>query len=128
MKLGIFVPSIGNYGNSKFYNTQEVGLAKELCKLFDEITIYRLIDIKNKYSEETLLNYENVKIILIPSRKIGSNGIINVSYIDNDIDAMICFSDLQIFVPRLYKWCKKNKIKFIPYVGTIESTSKSILK
>ena len=34
---------------------------------------------------------------------------------------MLCFSDNQIFVPHLYRYCKKNSITFVPYIGTARS-------
>ena len=37
MCIGLLITSIGNFGQKGFYNAQEIGLAKELDKLFDEV-------------------------------------------------------------------------------------------
>ena len=43
MRIGLLITSIGNFGQKGFYNAQEIGLAKELDKLFDEVIVYKAI-------------------------------------------------------------------------------------
>ena len=128
MKLGILVLSIGSFGKSKYYNLQELGLGKSLDKYFDEVIIYKLVDKNNKYDSQKVDNTKNTIFKTIPSNKIGTNGIIDVNVLDSNLDALICFSDTQLFFPKVCKWCLKNNVKLYPYIGTIKSNSNSILK
>lgn len=43
MRIGLLITSIGNFGQKGFYNAQEIGLAKELDKLFDEVIVYKAV-------------------------------------------------------------------------------------
>lgn len=126
MNVGIFVPNVGNFGAKGYYNSQEVGLAKELSKNVEKVIIFKLVS--NIETIKTDMINHKCTIKYIPAKKIGINGIIlNFNIIDNEnIDKMICFSDIQIIVKRLYKYCIKNSIEFIPYIGTIESSSNNI--
>lgn len=123
MNIGIFVPNVGNFGSKGYYNSQEVGLAKELSKNADKVVIFKLVK-NNKIIKIDMIN-EKCTIKYIPAKNIGVNGIISdFSIIDSEnIDKMICFSDIQIIVKKLYRYCTKNNIEFIPYVGVIESSS-----
>lgn len=122
-KLGLLVLSIGNFGSKGFYNLQEVGLAKALCVYFKEILVYRLIPYGQPKVVEPINN--NSKLFLLPSRKIGSNGIPNFSDLDPSIDILICFSDTQLMFPKVYSWCKKNNILLFPYIGVTKSNSRN---
>lgn len=127
MNIGIFVPFMNNFGRKGFYNSQEIGLAKELSKSNNNIIIFKLV--RGKTISEENIN-SNCKILYIPAKAIGINGIIT----DFDIikkykvERLVVFSDTQIIIKRLYSYCKKNSIQFIPYVGVIESSSNNKLK
>lgn len=127
MNVGIFVPNVGNFGAKGYYNSQEIGLGKELSKKQCRVTIFKLVT--NIKTIKTEVINERCKIKYIPARKIGINGIISdFSAIDSEkIDKIVCFSDIQIIVRRLYRYCIKNNIEFIPYIGVIESSSNNII-
>ncbi len=127
-RIGLLVLSIGNFGNKEFYNLQEVGLAKALSKFFKEILIYKLVERSEQETTEIIDGYSNTALYLLPSKKIGSNGIPDVKKMDSSVDILICFSDTQIMVPFVEKWCRKNSIKFIPYVGVSKSHSNKLIK
>ena len=128
MNIGIFVPNVGNFGAKGFYNSQEIGLGKELSKKKCKVTIFKLVS--NIDTIKTEIINDRCSIKYIPSKRIGVNGIVsNFSFIDHEkIDKMVCFSDIQIIVKRLYKYCVRNNIEFIPYIGVIESSSVNKIK
>lgn len=128
MSVGIVVSIIGNFGEKGFYNSQEVGLAKSIAKSTKEkVIIYKLISKADATPEvESISN--NVVLKSIPSKTIGTHGILDTSILDDKLDMMICFSDIQLSYPILYRWCKRKSIKLLPYVGRINSTSNSFLK
>lgn len=122
MSIGIFIPFIGNFGAKGFYNSQEVGLAKELSK-HDNVIIFKLVS--NADSIKTEKINDRCSINYIPAKNLGINGLIYDFSIINpkEISKLVCFSDTQIIVNRLYKYCNKNNIEFIPYIGVLESNS-----
>lgn len=123
MRIGILVPSIGNFGQKGFYNLQEVGLAKALDIYCSKIRVWRLIPEKEKYVKEKIADCKAAVLELIPARQIGTHGIVDFEKLDKEIDVLICFSDTQLAVPAVYRWTKKNAIKFIPYIGVVKSNS-----
>ena len=126
MKIGILQTAYkksADYG--AFYNVQELGLARALAKLGHEVSLYKAVDgegIKNAECDGRLT------VNLIPVKYIGINGLVDPGKLDKSIEVLIYFSDIQIKVPAVYKWCLKNGVKFIPYVGVIESHSENKLK
>lgn len=123
MRIGILVPSIGNFGQKGFYNLQEVGLAKALDIYCSKIRVWRLIPEKEKYVKEKIADCKTAVLELIPAKQIGTHGIVDFEKLDKEIDVLICFSDTQLVVPAVYHWTKKNAIKFIPYIGVVKSNS-----
>lgn len=129
MSVGIVVSIIGNFGEKGFYNSQEVGLAKSIAKSTkDKVVIYKLISNSNTTTRDVENISNNVVLKSIPSKSIGTHGILDTSILDDNLDMIICFSDIQLSYQILYRWCKKRKIRLLPYVGRIDSTSKSFLK
>ena len=123
MKIGILVTSIGNFGEKGYYNAQEIGLAKELGCLAEEVNVYRLIA---KEKEKQVMELQNnVSMTYLPAKAIGSNGIPEFDQLDDSIDVLICFSDTQICFSLVYFWAKKKKIAFVPYAGVLDSHSTS---
>lgn len=128
MKIGILVLSIGSFGVKGFYNLQEIGLAKALDTLCDEVRVYKLIANTAERQTQAIEGTKNAFLTLLPSKQIGANGIPDMRYFDKALDALVCFSDTQIMLPKVYRWAEKNKIKLIPYIGVVESHSTNKVK
>lgn len=128
MKIGILVTSVGNYGKKGFYNSQEVGLAKELDKLFDEVIVYKAVSLHDRKSNSMIEGCKHTSLLQIPVKSKGINGMWDCNVMDNTLDALIFFSDTQLAVPDVYKWCHKNNIRMYPYIGVIESHSTNAVK
>ena len=126
MKIGILITSISNFGQKGFYNAQEIGLAKAMAKLCSKAEVYKLIPIDQDKKTEKIC--ENAEIHFIPAKNSGINGVINVEELDKSLDALIHFSDTQFSVPKVYAWCRKNGVQYVPYIGVVESHSTSKLK
>lgn len=121
MKIGILVLAVGNYGKKGMYNTQEIGLAKEFVKLGHAVKVYKCVKDDVDESEDRI--NDNLIIYQKKTLKLGSNSISSYKWLDTSLDVLICFSDIQLMLPKVYKWSVKYGIKFIPYVGITESTS-----
>ena len=128
MYIGILVLSIGSFGKKGFYNLQEIGLAKALNPYCERIQVWRPTSSGDKPYSERLEGYEDIKIDFLPSKSIGTNSFIDCSRLDKSIDVLICFADTQLTVPMIYKWAKRNKILFLPYIGVVKSHSTNIIK
>lgn len=126
MKIGILITSISNFGQKGFYNAQEIGLAKAVAKLCGRVEVYKLIPIDQDKKTEKIC--ENAELHFIPAKNSGINGVINVDDLEKSLDALIHFSDTQFSVPKVYGWCVKNVIQYVPYIGVVESHSTSKLK
>lgn len=126
MKLGILITSIGNFGQKGFYNAQEIGLAKELDKLVEKVVVYKAVPLSEKGGVSII--GDNAELHLVPVKSRGINGLWDCNVMDSSLDALLYFSDTQLAVPSVYKWCKKNGIRMYPYIGVIQSHSTSMLK
>lgn len=128
MRIGLLITSIGNFGQKGFYNSQEIGLAKELDKLFEEVVVYKAIPDQEKKNKTAIEDCKHAILYQIPVKSRGINGIWNCNIMDSTLDALIYFSDTQLAVPKVYKWCRKNNIEMYPYIGVTESHSTHKLK
>lgn len=104
---------------------QEIGLAKELDKLFDEITVYKAVPMSIEKSISPIDDCKHATLYQIPVKSYGINGDWKCSLMDTSLDALIYFSDTQLVVPKVFKWCRSNNIPMYPYIGVIESHSTS---
>lgn len=123
MRIGLLITSIGNFGQKGFYNAQEIGLAKELDKLFNEVIVYKAVPLSAEKSKSLIDCCEHATLYQVPVRSHGINGDWDCSIMDTTLDALLYFSDTQLAVPKVFKWCCKNNILMYPYIGVIESHS-----
>lgn len=128
MRLGVLITSVGNFGQKGFYNAQEIGLTKELDKLFDEVIVYKAIPQSVTESKIMIEGCKHSVLNQIPVKSNGVNGIWDCNVMDSTLDALIYFSDTQLSVPKVFRWCHRNNIKMYPYIGVIESHSTNKLK
>lgn len=125
MRIGLLITSIGNFGQKGFYNAQEIGLAKELDRLFDEVIVYKAVPLTAEKSKSLIDSCEHATLYQVPVRSHGINGEWDCNIMDTTLDALIYFSDTQLVVPKVFKWCCRNNIQMYPYIGVIESHSTS---
>ncbi|MDO5424822.1 MAG: glycosyltransferase family 4 protein [Eubacteriales bacterium] len=128
MKIGIMVLSIGSFGKKGFYNLQEIGLAKAMDALCDETKVYKLVPMSEEGKEEHIEGTRHAFIRSLPSKRVGTNGVPDMELLERDLDALICFSDTQLMLPKVYRWAKKYHIPLFPYIGVVESHSTNPLK
>lgn len=128
MRVGLLITSIGNFGQKGFYNAQEIGLAKELDKLFDEVIVYKAVRMGEQKSKKIIDGCSHSYLCQIPVKSKGINGMWDCSVMDKTLDALIYFSDTQLAVPGVSKWCRRNNIRMYPYIGVIESHSTNAVK
>ena len=128
MKIGILITSISNFGRKGFYNAQEIGLAKAISKLVDSVIVYKLVSLECKTENTGVEGYDNIKVNFIPTKNRRINGFLDTSILEKKMTALIHFSDTQFSVPKAFAWCNANKVRYIPYIGVIESHSTHRIK
>lgn len=125
MKIGIIVPIVGNFGRKGFYHSQEIGLGKTMASYGDDVIVYKCVPEKSM-KQISIEHHDDITIKYIPTKAIGPHGMLNIANIDKDLDVAFVFSDTQLIIPTLYQFCKRNNIKFIPYVGIAHSFQQNL--
>ncbi len=116
--VAILVPFMNEFGKKGFYQSQEFGLANAFYDAGWDVEVFRCI-VEESYQEgdKYPIHYQKV-------RKFGSHALFDPKkFFPRKFDVIVTFADTQLIIPNLYKYCKKNGIIFIPYVGTLESIS-----
>lgn len=121
MKVLVVVTMTNNFGKKGTYNSQEIGLARGLTELGHEVIVYKCVVSEEEEGEEQI--NPRARIFYIKCNYFGSNGFMSTQLLDKSADILIQFADLQLSVPVLYRWTKKNDVKYIPYVGITWSQS-----
>ena len=119
MKLGILCTMINGFGRRGYYNSQEIGLGRALARKGHEVMIYKGIDPSEK--EEKVQVEKNLTIWYLPMKHLGAHGFMDCKYLDPQLKALFCFGDQQIFLPHVYRWCRRRRTPFVAYVGTAHS-------
>ena len=128
MKISILITSISNFGQKGFYNAQEVGLAKALASRAETVDVFKLVPAEQEKKTEEISGYTNVRLHFLPAKNFGINGVLRTEELRRDVDILIHFSDTQFSVPTAYRWCQKHGVRYVPYIGVIESHSTSRIK
>ena len=122
MKLGILVTISNGFGKKGFYLSQEIGLGRRLHAGGHEVTVYKCVPHTSPEEWESL--DMGLSIHYIPTRSLGVHGYLPAHTIDPGLDALVAFADTQIFLPHIIRFCERNGICFIPYVGLAHSTQR----
>lgn len=107
------------------YNVQEIGLAKAFENLGHEIIIvYWVKKSSSKCYTEVNITSKIKKVYLPCIVDVKHHAIFNCNLLKKyGFDLIHLPSDNLFFLPELTSWCKKQKIPFYCYVGTIESSN-----
>ena len=119
MKTGILVTIISGFGKKGYYHSQEIGLGKALLEMGHEVIIYKGVTQDKEAVTDRL--EDGLQIRYIPMRSLGIHGNCPADVIDPDLDGLLSFADTQLFLPHIYRYCRKNKICFVPYIGIAHS-------
>lgn len=128
MKIGVLLTYVGDISQLGFYNTQEIGLAKALSPLAQEVILYKAVPCAQQYCVERLEAFPNVTVHFLPTKQFGFHGRFHPAVLDTTLDVLVYFSDTQLAVPRVVRWAKANGVLLYPYIGVLESHSTNKLK
>ena len=116
--IAIVVLFMNNFGQKGFYQSQELGLAEALKRKGASVDVYKCT------SEEDRVENSGFPVYYRKCAKFGTHALFRPErFFKKKYDTIIAFSDTQLIVPSLYRYCMKNGIRFIPYVGNTESVA-----
>ena len=124
MRLGILVTIVSGFGKKGFYHSQEVGLGKALTERGHQVTIYKCVS-KDKPAEHYTIS-DDLDVHYIPVHALGVHGMMRADVLDPNLDGLLLFSDTQLFLPHIYRYCCRHNIAFVPYIGIAHSAQRNL--
>lgn len=126
MRLAVISLNTERKNLGQYYNSQADGMAKAFAAKGHTVTVYHLVPDLQAPEEQTWKN--GVCITYLRCRHLGKHALPDFGKLDQKMDCYVTASDNYIALGSFRRWCRKNGILCLPYIGVIHSNNASAWK